>query len=69
MEYILYQFVPSLALGLATWLAVWIIYPPKVKELPMELAVEEMPPMEKKEKQLAWIPCRYLCALVFNRHY
>nr|WP_321396171.1 SLC13 family permease [uncultured Desulfobacter sp.] len=55
MEYMLYQFVPSLALGLATWVAVWIIYPPKVKELPMQLAVEEMPPMGKKEKQLAWI--------------
>ncbi len=55
MEYMLYQFVPSLALGLATWLAVWIIYPPKIKELPMELAIEKMPPMEKKEKQLAWI--------------
>ncbi|MGD9824935.1 SLC13 family permease [Desulfobacter sp.] len=55
MEYMLYQFVPSMALGLATWLAVWIIYPPKIKELPLELAVEKMPPMEKKEKQLAWI--------------
>jgi sodium-dependent dicarboxylate transporter 2/3/5 len=55
MEYMLYQFVPSLFLGLATWLAVWIIYPPKIKELPMELAVAKMPPMEKNEKLLSWI--------------
>ena len=55
MEYMLYQFVPSLFLGLATWLAVWIIYPPKIKELPMELAVAKLPPMEKNEKQLSWI--------------
>lgn len=55
MEYMLYQFVPSLALGLATWLAVWIIYPPKIKELPMELSVAKMPAMTKNEKTLTWI--------------
>ena len=55
MEYMLYQFVPSLFLGLATWLAVWIIYPPKIKELPMELAIAKLPPMEKNEKLLSWI--------------
>lgn len=55
MEYVLYQFVPSLFLGLATWLAVWIIYPPKIKELPAELAIEKMPPMQKNEKLLSWI--------------
>lgn len=55
MEYMLYQFVPSLFLGVATWIAVWIIYPPKIKELPSEIAVEKMPPMEKNEKILAWI--------------
>ena len=55
MEYMLYQFVPSLFLGVATWLAVWIIYPPKIKELPMELAIAKMPPMVKNEKVLSWI--------------
>jgi sodium-dependent dicarboxylate transporter 2/3/5 len=55
MEYMLYQFVPSMFLGVATWLAVWIIYPPKIKELPSELTIEKMPPMEKNEKQLSWI--------------
>ena len=55
MEYMLYQFVPSLFLGLATWLAVWVIYPPKIKELPAELAIEKMPPMQKNEKRLSWI--------------
>lgn len=55
MEYMLYQFVPSMFLGVATWLAVWIIYPPKIKVLPTELAVEKMQPMEKNEKILSWI--------------
>jgi len=55
MEYVWYQFVPSLFLGLATWLAVWIIYPPKVKELPAEVAIAKMPPMAKNEKVLSWL--------------
>ena len=55
MEYALYQFVPSMILGLATWLAVWIIYPPKVKELPSELAVEKLPPMTRNEKIISWL--------------
>jgi sodium-dependent dicarboxylate transporter 2/3/5 len=53
LEYALYQFVPSMILGLATWLAIWIIYPPKIKELPGELAIEKMPPMTRNEKILA----------------
>ena len=55
MEYMWYQFVPPLFLGLTTWLAVWIIYPPKVKELPSELAIAKMPPMAKNEKILSWL--------------
>jgi sodium-dependent dicarboxylate transporter 2/3/5 len=55
MEYMLYQMIPSLFLGLATWLAVWIIFPPKIKELPAEVAIAKMGPMEKNEKLLAWI--------------
>ncbi len=53
LEYALYQFVPSMVLGLGTWLAIWMIYPPKIKELPGELAVEKMPPMTRNEKILA----------------
>jgi solute carrier family 13 (sodium-dependent dicarboxylate transporter), member 2/3/5 len=55
MEYALYQFVPSMLLGLATWLAIWIIYPPRIKELPAELSIEKMPPMTKNEIFLTWI--------------
>lgn len=55
MEYMLYQFVPSMFLGLATWLAVWIIYPPRIKELPSEVAIAKMPPMVKNEKILSWL--------------
>lgn len=53
LEYALYQFVPSMVLGVATWLAIWIIYPPKIKELPGELAIEKMPPMNRNEKILS----------------
>jgi len=55
MEYMQYQFVPSLALGLATWLAVWVMYPPKIKELPTEVTIAKMPPMTRNEKILAWV--------------
>lgn len=55
LEYALYQFVPSMILGLATWFAVWIIYPPRIKELPAELAIEKMPPMTRNEKTLSAI--------------
>lgn len=55
MEYALYQFVPSMLLGLATWLAVWIIYPPKIKELPAELAIEKMPALTHQEKILSLV--------------
>lgn len=55
LEYALYQFVPSMVLGVATWLAVWIMFPPKVKELPGELAIEKMPPMTRNEKIFAWV--------------
>ncbi|MBN2058928.1 MAG: anion permease [Deltaproteobacteria bacterium] len=54
MEYMWYQFVPSMVLGIGTWLAVWIIYPPKVKEMPAEMAIAKMPPMTKNEKILSW---------------
>ncbi|MBU2509829.1 anion permease [bacterium] len=55
MEYALYQFVPSMLLGLSTWLAVWIIYPPKIKQLPAELAIEKMPSMTRNEKILSLV--------------
>jgi sodium-dependent dicarboxylate transporter 2/3/5 len=55
MEYMLYQFVPSLFLGLATWLAVYIIYPPKIKRLPAEVAIGKMPPMTRNEKILTFV--------------
>jgi solute carrier family 13 (sodium-dependent dicarboxylate transporter), member 2/3/5 len=55
MEYMLYQFAPSMILGVATWLAVWIIYPPRIKELPAEVAISKMPPMTRNEKILTCI--------------
>ena len=37
------------------WQAVWVIYPPKVKEVPAEVAIAKMPPMAKNEKVLSWL--------------
>lgn len=54
MEYMLYQFVPSMFLGVATWVAIMIIYPPGIKVLPAEVAVEKLPPMTRNEKLIAW---------------
>ena len=55
MEYMWYQFVPSMVLGVATWLAIWIMYPPRVKELPGEVSIAKMDPMSKNEKILSWV--------------
>ncbi len=53
-EYMLYQFVPSMALGVATWVTCLIVYPPKVKELPGEISIEKLPAMTRNEKLLTW---------------
>lgn len=53
MEYMLYQFVPSMIYGLGTWLAVMIIFPPRMKELPAEIQIEKLSPMTGNEKTLA----------------
>ncbi len=53
-EYMLYQFVPSMFLGVATWLTCLLIYPPKIKELPGEIAIEKLPAMTRNEKLLTW---------------
>jgi solute carrier family 13 (sodium-dependent dicarboxylate transporter), member 2/3/5 len=53
-EYMLYQFVPSMFLGIATWLACVVIFPPKIKELPGEIAIEKLPSMTRNEKILSW---------------
>lgn len=57
MEYIWYQFPPSMVYGLCTWLAVWLVFPPKIngkipKELPAEVKITPQPPLTPKEKGL-----------------
>ncbi len=55
MEYMTYQMVPSLVYGLGTWLAVMIMMPPKISELPAEVQIEKLPPMKQAEKTLALV--------------
>ncbi|MDI6746436.1 MAG: SLC13 family permease [Rhodocyclaceae bacterium] len=53
MEYMSYQLVPTLVYGLGTWLAVMLVFPPKMKELPAEIQIEKLSPMRRSEKSLA----------------
>lgn len=57
LEYMLYQFVPSMIYGLGTWIAVWLAYPPKVKEIPAEIVTEKLPPLTKNENLLIIFMC------------
>lgn len=52
-EYAIYQLVPSMIYGLGTWIALMLVFPPKIKELPAEAVVEKMPPMTKNERYLS----------------
>jgi sodium-dependent dicarboxylate transporter 2/3/5 len=50
IEFALRNFPLAILTALATWAVVYLIYPPKVKELPASLAAEKLPPMSKQEK-------------------
>ncbi len=52
-EYAIYQLVPSMIYGLGTWIALMIVFPPKIKELPESIITEKMPPLTKNEKGLS----------------
>lgn len=55
LEYMLYQFVPSMIYGLGTWLAVMLVFPPRLKVLPADIQIREMAPMQAAEKKLIWV--------------
>ncbi|MBS3935812.1 MAG: anion permease [Sulfuritalea sp.] len=55
LEYMIYQMVPSLVYGLGTWLAVMIMMPPRIKELPATVQIEKLPPMKAAERLLAFL--------------
>ncbi len=50
VEFALSNFPLAILTGLATWAVVYLIYPPKVKELPSSLTTEKLPPMSGQEK-------------------
>lgn len=50
VEFLVCNLPLALFTGFATWLVVYLIYPPKVKEIPMEAFGEKLPPPDKKEK-------------------
>lgn len=52
-EYAIYQLLPAMIYGLGTWLAVTIVFPPKIKELPETVVAEKLPPLTKNEKGLS----------------
>ncbi|HSW61841.1 MAG TPA: SLC13 family permease [Dissulfurispiraceae bacterium] len=53
IEYMMYQFVPSMIYGVGTWVALWLTFPPGLKKLPAEVVASKLPPMQKNEKILA----------------
>lgn len=55
LEYMLYQFLPSMIYGLGTWIAVMIMFPPGIRELPGEVQTEKLPAMSRHEKTLALV--------------
>jgi len=55
VEYATYQLVPSMIYGLGTWIAVMLVYPPKIKELPAEATVEQLPALTGREKALSFL--------------
>jgi sodium-dependent dicarboxylate transporter 2/3/5 len=50
VEFALSNFPLVILTAVATWIVVYLIYPPKVKELPASLTAEKLPPMSGKEK-------------------
>lgn len=50
IEFLVANFPLTILTAIGTWIIVYIIFPPKVKELPFDLAREKLPPMDRKEK-------------------
>lgn len=54
-EWIVYQFPLVIFVSAATWVICYLLFPPKVKELPETFEAKKMPPMSKQEKGVAII--------------
>ncbi len=50
IEFLVCNLPLSILTAIVTWIIVYLIFPPKVKEIPMEAFGEKLPPMSKKEK-------------------
>lgn len=50
IEFAMRNFPLAILTAVTTWIVVYLIYPPKVKELPASLTAEKLPPMSGKEK-------------------
>lgn len=50
VEFALRNFPLAILTAIATWAVVYLIYPPKVKDLPASLTAEKLPPMSGQEK-------------------
>jgi len=50
VEFALANFPLAILTAVATWVVVYLIYPPRVKELPASLTAEKLPSMSGKEK-------------------
>ncbi|MDO9581593.1 MAG: SLC13 family permease [Desulfomicrobium sp.] len=54
-EYALYCVLPSIVYGIGTWIALMIVYPPKLKEIPLDVVGEKIAPLTTNEKIIGWL--------------
>lgn len=50
VEFLVCNLPLAILTAIVTWIVVYLIFPPKVKEIPMELFAEKLPKMSSKEK-------------------
>lgn len=54
-EYLIYQLPIVVFVSLTTWIVCYLIFPPKLNELPTDIHSTKLPPMSKREKGVATI--------------
>lgn len=52
-EYMICQLPTVIFLSLTTYLVIYLVFPPKMKEIPFDIESTKLPPMSKKEKGVA----------------
>ena len=54
-QFMVYNLPITLFTGFISWLVVWLVFKPEIKELPAHLVTEELPPMGRNEHMVLWL--------------